>query len=80
MKLEYSNRAGKAISRLDSSTKKRIRAALEALPNGDVKPLRGSPGTYRLRVGDYRVIFQYIGSDVILVSKVGPRGEIYKGV
>jgi mRNA interferase RelE/StbE len=44
----------------------------------NVKKLQGQPG-YRLRVGDWRVIY-LIEKDavVILVIKVGHRSEVYK--
>jgi mRNA interferase RelE/StbE len=31
---------------------------------------------YRFRIGDYRLIFDWLGHE-ILVTKVGPRGRIY---
>jgi mRNA interferase RelE/StbE len=34
-------------------------------------------GTYRFRIGDYRVIFDLEGNDVI-VLRVGHRKEIYR--
>ena len=42
---------------------------------GDVKPLVGVPGK-RLRVGDFRVIFDEDG-ETIRVIRIGPRGAIY---
>lgn len=33
---------------------------------------------YRLRIGDYRVIFDNLGN-IIEVLKINNRGEIYKG-
>ena len=40
--------------------------------------LQGRPG-YRLRVGDWRVIYE-INKDevVIIVMKIAPRGEVYR--
>lgn len=44
----------------------------------DVKKLRGLPG-YRLRVGQWRVIFErYDQVKIISIEKIGPRGDIYK--
>ena len=40
----------------------------------NVKALRG--GGYRLRVGDYRVIFEET-EDEITVTKIRPRGNVY---
>jgi mRNA interferase RelE/StbE len=43
------------------------------------KQLAGDSGFYRIRVGDYRVIYS-IEDDVllVLVLKVGPRRDIYR--
>ena len=80
MKAEFSKDAVKVINGMDRPTRQRIRAAVERLPEGDVKPLRGSKNSYRLRVGDWRVLFSYVERDIILIEKIGPRGEIYKVV
>ena len=56
MKINYSRQAVKAISGMDSTTKQRIKAAVEGLPDGDVKQLKGRDiTTFRLRVGGWRV-------------------------
>ena len=80
MNIEYSKRAVKAINGMDRRTKQRIKAGIEGLPDGDEKPLKGMDGTYRLRVGDWRIVFSYVSEDIILIEKVKPRGEVYKGV
>ena len=43
------------------------------------KPLRGElAGSYRVRTGDYRVIFDYASvEDVVTVWRIGYRGSIY---
>jgi mRNA interferase RelE/StbE len=43
---------------------------------GDVKPLRGYPGLFRKRVGDYRIIYVERGR-VIQILAVGHRATIY---
>lgn len=58
-------------------------AALEVIAEtgqGDIKALQGDQaGRARLRVGDYRVIFQRQGDRlVILVLQVGNRREVYR--
>ena len=80
MIIQYSKRSVKAINRMDKPTKQRIKIAVEAIPNGDIKPLKGSNGSYRLRVGDWRIIFSYPQDNTILIEKIAPRGEVYKGV
>lgn len=68
------------IGGMDRPTKQRIKTAIEKLPDGDVKALQGYKGSYRLRVGNWRILFSYPEHDMILIEKIGPRGEIYKGV
>ena len=34
---------------------------------------------YRLRGGDYRIIFD-INGNIVLIEAIGNRGQIYKGV
>ena len=44
---------------------------------GDVKKLKGSRNQYRLRVGNYRVLFE-LEADTITVYNLGHRKDIYK--
>lgn len=46
-------------------------------PAADVKRLQGR-SDYRLRVGDYRVIFGWQSPETLLVTAVGSRQSIYK--
>ena len=80
MRIDYSRASVKVINSMDKATKQRIRAAIEGIPEGDIRPLRGCSGTYRLRVGGWRILFSYPEHDTILIEKVGPRGDVYKGV
>jgi len=50
-------------------------------PDANLKKLAGYQDRYRLRVGDYRVIYDIIDAElVILVVGVGHRREIYRGL
>ena len=50
-------------------------------PDAGVKKLGGYQDRYRLRVGDYRVIYDVIDAElVILVVGVGHRREIYRSL
>ena len=55
-----------------------IIARLEDWPAvGGAKPLRGSlKGYFRIRTGDYRLIFR-ASAGVVTVWKIGYRGDIY---
>ena len=79
MEIRYAKAAVKVINSMDRPTKQRIRNAVERLPKGDVKPLSGSVRLYRLRVGDWRIVFSYPDGNTVLIEKIAPRGEIYKG-
>lgn len=74
--VKYSKQAVKFLKKQDVSTINRIVNAIEMLPSGDVKKLQGTDG-YRLRVGDYRVIFDRNG-DIISIEKIENRGQVYK--
>jgi mRNA interferase RelE/StbE len=62
---------------------KRIVSAVEALgldpfPHGCTK-LTGSERAYRIRIGDYRVIYEVIDDVLIIeVIKVGHRRDVYR--
>lgn len=79
--IEWSRRAVKDLARIDPHVRDRIRAAVRKLAEdgeGDVLRLQGTTEpTYRLRVGDWRVIFVYDQS-AILMLQVRPRGSAYK--
>ncbi|KKR97368.1 MAG: Addiction module toxin, RelE/StbE family [Candidatus Uhrbacteria bacterium GW2011_GWF2_41_16] len=79
--LVYTSRAGKDIKKLDPSIKRQLSKAILKLQDN---PLEHSDkltdpkmGTYRFRIGDYRVIFDIEGKDVV-VLRIGHRKEIYK--
>jgi len=79
MNISYCKQAAKALERLDSLTKQRIRKAINKLPDGDVKRLKGYTNLYRLRIGSWRVLFTMI-ANAIVVEDVLPRGDAYKEV
>lgn len=79
MEISYARAAVKVIHALDRPTKQRIKKAVEGLPKGDIKPLSGSKGLYRLRVGDWRVVFSYPEENAVLIEKIALRGDVYKG-
>lgn len=82
--IAYSRRAGRELLRLPRNVGELIHAKVVTLasdplaPNNNVKALVGRPG-YRLRVGDWRVIYQ-LDHDlrVLAVERVGPRGSVYE--
>ncbi len=80
-----SRRAEKFLANLtDAALYRRLRSAIDALeqearPAGCVK-LAGSPDLYRIRVGDYRIVYQVQDTQlVVLVLSIGHRREVYRG-
>lgn len=86
MNIEYSKKAVKYIESLDKPTKQRIKTGIEGLtenpPKGDIKTMQGySDGRKRLRVGKYRIIYNYDQNGeikVLYIMDVDTRGDIYK--
>ena len=82
-RIEYSADALIALRRIPANLARTIRAKIERLaadplaPNNNVKALKGRPG-YRLRVGDWRVIYS-LRRDVLVVHvlAIAPRGRAY---
>lgn len=86
MNIEYSKKAVKYINTLDRTTKQRIKAGIEGLtqipPKGDIKLLQGySDNRKRLRIGKYRIIYNYLQNgniEVLYIINIDTRGDIYK--
>lgn len=75
----YSKKAKKFLEKQNRLTQLRILSAIAKLPqDGDIKKLQGQNG-YRLRIGNFRVLFD-INGVIIDIIDIGNRGQIYKGV
>jgi mRNA interferase RelE/StbE len=81
--VDLSKRAKRQLSKLDSDTQASIGAAIDALavdprPAG-VKKLKGEETVYRIRVRDYRILYEIQDDELlILVIKIGHRREVYR--
>lgn len=79
--VSYSKYALRFLRKLPVNEAERIRtkirqyASSPASQANNVKKLQGRDG-YRLRVGDWRVIFDEDGN-VLAILDIGPRGDIY---
>ncbi|MFZ2544382.1 MAG: type II toxin-antitoxin system RelE/ParE family toxin [Candidatus Saccharimonadales bacterium] len=79
----YRKSAEKELRKLDKDTLKRIVMKIQKLtdnsrPDGVTK-LSGSANLYRIRQGDYRIIYQ-IKDDalIVIVVKIGHRRDAYR--
>ncbi len=83
-RIEFSKRAYKEYQRLDASLQRRVDKVLGWLAGGqkvDLKPVKGTEGVYRLRVGKYRLLFKVLKQEgVILIARIASRGEVYKNL
>lgn len=79
-KIVIEKRAVKFIKKQPSNQQKRILEAINKLPEtGDIKQLKGYSEYFRLRVGDYRIIYRVENNILtVIVTNAGNRGQIYK--
>jgi mRNA interferase RelE/StbE len=77
-----SDRARRDLRSLDRAVAARVVLALERLAQaqrGNVKRLQMTPPTWRLRVGDWRVLFRYdYQGQTVRVLRILPRGRAYR--
>lgn len=85
-RIEFDNAANKALRSIQKNDAKRIVDAIAALA-GEPRPptckkLSGSKhDLYRIRVGDYRVIYTIDdGVLLVLVVRIGNRREVYRSM
>lgn len=80
MNIEFSKKAKKQLDLItDIKVAKRLINGISKLKTleGDIKKLIGYENMYRLRIGDYRVIFAIENGILIIVEAILPRGNAY---
>ena len=81
--IRFTPRALRDFSTLDKTAQQRLRRHIDRLgenpfPSG-AKKLHAEEPYYRIRVGDYRVIYQVKADQLaIIVVKIGHRREVYR--
>jgi mRNA interferase RelE/StbE len=83
--VKFTKRALKDLAGLDKATHNKI---LESLPLLEVNPfaeilqfkkLRGQKSLYRIRIGNYRVVYEVRGAElIIVVIRIGHRKDVYR--
>lgn len=82
-RIEFLPSAARALANLPVAVQRRIARRLDRLGEdprpADARPLRGSADVLRVRVGDYRILYQ-VEEDrlVVLIIRLGHRREIYR--
>jgi mRNA interferase RelE/StbE len=77
MNILYDKIAVRHIKSLDRITRERVLSAISKLPEGDVIKLQGYDNRYRLRVGNFRVLYIKYDNNIVIAGCL-PRGEVYK--
>ena len=80
--VEFTPTAFKEINKIEKSIRPRLFAAIEILRENPRPPTAirlTNRSEYRIRVGDYRLIYEILDSKlVILVVRVGHRKNVYE--
>jgi mRNA interferase RelE/StbE len=82
-KLIYHKEAVKFLAKQEKAIQERIASGLKGLiqdsPIGDIRPMKGQAGLYRLRIGTFRILFRTDHEErVVYVEAIGSRGDVYK--
>ncbi|QEO10516.1 type II toxin-antitoxin system RelE family toxin [Protaetiibacter larvae] len=81
--VEFTSAAARELRKLDPLIRRRVLDGIAAL-QGDPRPpnstkLVGADNAWRIRVGDYRVLYEVADALVLVtVFKVGHRREVYE--
>jgi mRNA interferase RelE/StbE len=78
--VEYAPLAVENLRALPKTVAAQIIRKVSRLENGltgNIKKLRQADVAYRLRMGDYRILFDVEG-DTIVVQKIGHRKDVYE--
>lgn len=81
--VKIANRAQKELKKVSPPYQNKIVRAIKELASNPmpvgVKKLKGQINQYRVRVADYRIIYEIHGTEmIILVVKVGHRKSVYQ--
>lgn len=82
--IRFKKSAAKELRGLDLDLQLRISEAIDCLsleprPEGVVK-LKGSDNFYRIRIGDYRVVYTINDEDrIVRIMRVRHRRDVYRG-
>ena len=84
-RIEVKRPAAKALKKIPKPDQKRISERIdslaESLPNPDTTKMKGNNPFHKIRVGNYRIIYE-IQDDVllILIIKIGHRKDVYRSL
>jgi len=78
----FAHQADRDAERLSTAMRERVEVAIDRLTltgRGDVQPLAGVIGEFRLRVGEVRVLFHLdFEAGWLIIDRILPRGRAYR--
>lgn len=82
LEISYSNQSKKFLKNAEKTVAKRIVKKIEGLASEpvihDTKTIQGSKGLFRVRVGDYRILYEIdYENNLIGIVKIDKRERIY---
>lgn len=82
-RVTFSPAAARELKKLAPDARRRIQGVVELLAGNPrppaAKPLVGGAGEWRVRTGDYRVLYEIHDQDLlILVLRIGHRRDVYR--
>jgi len=84
-RIEFKRSAAKVLKKIPKPDRRRISEKIDSLANELPRPettkMKGDNPFHRIRVGDYRIIYEIQDEVlVILIVKVGHRKDIYRNL
>jgi mRNA interferase RelE/StbE len=84
-RVEFTPRAARDFKSLDGSVRGRITQRIDSLANNPypsgIKKIEGEEELYRLRVGDYRILYQVKKQRLlVLIVRMGHRRDVYRRI
>ncbi len=80
--VQFTKAAAKGFRTLPAKDKERVSQAIDGLANDPwpikARTLSGHPGLLRIRVGNYRIVYQVEEDSIILIIVVGHRKDVYR--
>lgn len=84
-RVEFTGAASRELRKLDPQIRRRLFVAVAELENDPrlpgVRKLAGLDNVWRIRVGDYRILYE-VNDAVVLITivRVGHRRDVYEGL
>ena len=82
-RIDFKSSAAKALRKISKADQKRIADKIdglsENLPDPATTKMKGDNPFHRIRVGDYRIVYEIQGDILLIVIlKIGHRKEVYR--